>query len=245
MVAFSSAEGVPLYVKIRENLREAIKRGEYKQGEKLPSEDELAIKYGVSRMTVRQGIMDLIDEGLVYRRHGVGTFVALPHLERDHSRLTNFFESAAKNGINVSARILTMEVIPAKQKIASELHIEEGDSVIHIKTLRYTEDVPVTVHDAFVPHKLFAPILTRDLKTLESQHLWTILESYGYRLKRAVQRLEAREAGEEIAELLNIYSNAPILYKERTAYADDGTPIEFIFCYNRGDMYSLTVTLER
>ena len=62
MVAFSSAEGVPLYVKIRENLREAIKRGEYKQGEKLPSEDELAIKYGVSRMTVRQGIMDLIDE---------------------------------------------------------------------------------------------------------------------------------------------------------------------------------------
>ncbi|MEN6300373.1 MAG: GntR family transcriptional regulator, partial [Anaerolineaceae bacterium] len=241
----SSAEGVPLYVKIRENLREAIKRGEYKQGEKLPSEDELAIKYGVSRMTVRQGIMDLIDEGLVYRRHGVGTFVALPHLERDHSRLTNFFESAAKNGINVSARILTMEVIPAKQKIASELHIEEGDSVIHIKTLRYTEDVPVTVHDAFIPHKLFAPILTRDLKTLESQHLWTILESYGYRLKRAVQRLEAREAGEEIAELLNIYSNAPILYKERTAYADDGTPIEFIFCYNRGDMYSLTVTLER
>jgi len=138
-----------------------------------------------------------------------------------------------------------MEVIPAKQKIASELHIEEGDSVIHIKTLRYTEDVPVTVHDAFIPHKLFAPILTRDLKTLESQHLWTILESYGYRLKRAVQRLEAREAGEEIAELLNIYSNAPILYKERTAYADDGTPIEFIFCYNRGDMYSLTVTLER
>ena len=245
MVAFSNAEGVPLYVKIRENLREAIKRGEYKQGEKLPSEDELAIKYGVSRMTVRQGIMDLIDEGLVYRRHGVGTFVALPHLERDHSRLTNFFESAAKNGINVSARILTMEVIPAKQKIASELHIEEGDSVIHIKTLRYTEDVPVTVHDAFIPHKLFAPILTRDLKTLESQHLWTILESYGYRLKRAVQRLEAREAGEEISELLNIYSNAPILYKERTAYADDGTPIEFIFCYNRGDMYSLTVTLER
>jgi GntR family transcriptional regulator len=111
--------------------------------------------------------------------------------------------------------------------------------------LRYSEDVPVTVHDAFVPHKLFASILTQDLKTLESQHLWTILESFGFRLKRAVQRLEAREAGEEIAELLNIETNAPILYKERTTYADNGTPVEFIFCYNRGDMYSLTVTLER
>ncbi len=60
MSAFSKAEGIPLYVKIRETLREDIKRGEHKQGEKLPSEDELAAKYGVSRMTVRQGIMDLI-----------------------------------------------------------------------------------------------------------------------------------------------------------------------------------------
>lgn len=245
MGAFMKVEGIPLYVKIRENLREAIKRGEYKQGDRLPSEEELAVIYGVSRMTVRQGIMDLIDEGLVYRRQGLGTFVAFPHLERDHSRLTNFFESATKDGIKASAQILTMEVIPAKQKIASELEIDEGDPVIHIKTLRYTEDVPITVHDAFIPHKLFASLLTRDLKTLESQHLWTILESYGYRLKRAVQKLEAREADEEIALLLNIYTSAPILYKERTAYADDGTPIEFIFCYNRGDMYSLTVTLER
>ncbi|MBN1537759.1 MAG: GntR family transcriptional regulator [Anaerolineales bacterium] len=245
MSAFSKAEGIPLYVKIRETLREDIKRGEHKQGEKLPSEDELAAKYGVSRMTVRQGIMDLIDEGLVYRRHGVGTFVAFPHVERDHSRLTNFFEIAKKEGVSVSAQILTMEVTPAKHKIANELGIDEGDTVIHIKTLRFSDDVPVTVHDAFIPHKLFASILTQDLKTLENQHLWSILESYGYRLKRAVQRLEAREAGEEIAELLNIETNAPILYKERTAYADDGTPVEFIFCYNRGDMYSLTVTLER
>jgi GntR family transcriptional regulator len=245
MNAFSKAEGIPLYVKIRETLREDIKRGELKQGEKLPSEDELAAKYGVSRMTVRQGISDLIDEGLVYRRHGVGTFVAFPHVERDHSRLTNFFEIAQKNGIEVSAQILTMEVIPAKQKIAQELEIDEGDSVIHIKTLRFSDDVPVTVHDAFIPHKLFASLLTRDLKTLENQHLWAIMESYGFRLKRAVQRLEAREAGEEIAELLNIETSAPILYKERTAYADNGTPVEFIFCYNRGDMYSLTVTLER
>ncbi len=245
MIELTKAEGIPLYVKIREALRDEIKRGEYKRGEKLPSEDELATKYGVSRMTVRQGILDLIDEGMIYRRHGVGTFVAYPHVERDHSRLTNFFETAKQEGIKVDARILKVEILPAKQKIASELEIHEGDSVIHIKTLRYTDDVPVTVHDAYIPHRLFASLLTQDLKSLESQHLWSVLESFGFRLKRAIQKLEAREAGEEIAELLDIDESAPILYKERTAYADDGTPVEFIFCYNRGDMYSLTVKLER
>ena len=245
MIEIIKAEGVPLYVKIRETLRDEIKRGEYKRGEKLPSEDELASKYGVSRMTVRQGILDLIDEGMIYRRHGVGTFVAFPHVERDHSHLTNFFEIAQQAGIKVDARILKVEILPAKQKIASELEIPEGDSVIHIKTLRFTDDVPVTVHDAYIPHRLFSSLLTQDLKSLESQHLWSILESFGFKLKRAIQKLEAREAGDEIAELLEIDESAPILFKERTTYADDGTPVEFIFCYNRGDMYSLTVTLER
>jgi DNA-binding GntR family transcriptional regulator len=86
-------EGVPLYVKIREAIRDDINKGVVKRGEKLPSEDELAARYGVSRMTVRQGVTDLIDEGLLYRRHGVGTFVAHLHLERDHSRLTNFLKT--------------------------------------------------------------------------------------------------------------------------------------------------------
>jgi GntR family transcriptional regulator len=103
----------------------------------------------------------------------------------------------------------------------------------------------MTVHDAYIPHKLFAPILNEDIKTLETRHLWTFFETCGYRVKRAVQRLEAREANEELATLMEIEEGAPILYKERTVYADDGTPVEFTYCYNRGDMYSLTVTLER
>ena len=69
--------------------------------------------------------------------------------------------------------------------------------------------------------------------------------SCGYRVKSAVQKLEAREADEELAQLMEIEEGAPILYKERTVYADDGTPVEFTYCYNRGDRYSLTVTLYR
>jgi GntR family transcriptional regulator len=237
-------EGVPLYVKIREALRADINKGVVKRGEKLPSEDELAVRYGVSRMTVRQGITDLIDEGLLYRRHGVGTFVAYLHLERDHSRLTNFFENSKMDGIQVSERLLMLETIPSKLQVAKALNLKEGELVICIKTLRYTENEPVTIHEAYIPHKLFSQLLQAD-SMVEPKDLWAFYERCGYRVKRAVQKLEARQADEAMASLLMVEEGSPILYKERTLFSDDGTPVEFLYCYNRGDMYSLTVTLFR
>jgi len=242
MTEFIRTEGVAVYVQIRESLRAEITKGLLKRGEQLPSENELASKYNVSRMTIRESIEDLVDEGLLYRRHGVGTFVAYPHLQRDHTRLTSFFDKAENEGIQVRATLLSLEVIPAISKVAQALDIPAGSRVIRVKTLRYADNVPITVHDAHVPHEPFAAIANENL---EVQHLWTLFEKYGYRVKRAIQRLEAREASKEIAHLLKIKEGAPVLFKERTVYADDGTPVEFTYCYNRGDMYSLTVALER
>jgi GntR family transcriptional regulator len=222
-----------------------IAAGELERGQKLPSEDELATRYGVSRMTVRQGISDLIDDGLLYRRHGVGTFVALPHVERDHTRLTDFFENSNIKGIRTKASILNIEINPVESKIAEALSLEKGELIIHIKSIRFADDVPVTLHDAYIPHKLFAELIKDDLNSLEIQHLWSLFENLGVRVKNAVQRVEARGADQEIARLMQTEVGAPILYKERTVFADDGTPVEFTYCYNRGDMYSLTVTLNR
>lgn len=242
MEAIISTEGVPLYVKIREMLRKEILTGNLKRGQKIPSEDELAAMYGVSRMTVRQGILDLIDEGLLYRRQGLGTFVAYPHVERDHTRLTSFFESAKQKGILAEAKVLNLEIVPARKKVAEALDIAVGDAVIHVRTLRYANRIPITVHDAYLPEALFSPIMSEDL---EAVPLWDLMEKYGYRVKRAIQKLEAREADPELAKLIGVEAGAPILYKERTIYATDGTPVEFTFCYNRGDLYSLTVAMER
>lgn len=241
----SRTEGVPHYVRIRETLREMIATGEVERGQKLPSENELAAQYGVSRMTVRQGISELIDDGLVYRRHGVGTFVTLPHVERDHTRLTDFFENSNIKGVQTRASILNIEITPVNSKIAKALSLEKGELSIHIKSIRFANDVPVTLHDAYIPHKLFAELIKDDLNSLEIQHLWSLFENLGVRVKNAVQRVEAKGADQEIARLMQINIGAPILYKERTVFADDGTPVEFTYCYNRGDMYSLTVTLNR
>jgi GntR family transcriptional regulator, N-acetylglucosamine utilization regulator len=242
MPVLKKTDGIPLYTQIRKLLRDDITNKVLIPGQKIPSEDELAAKFGVSRMTVRQGISDLIDEGLLYRRHGVGTFVAQPHFERDHSRLTSFVESAKEEGIDLVIHVLIADILPAKLKVAQSLSLNEGDLVVRVKTLRYVTDTPITVHDTYVPYKLFPQLLQEDL---EAQHLWEIFDSYGLRVKRAVQRLEAREADEEIARLLEVDEGFPILYKERTVYLDNGTPVEFTYCYNRGDRYSLTIQLNR
>lgn len=242
MVELTKTKGIPMHVWIREELRREIVQGVLKRGEQLPSEHALASRFGVSRMTVRQGIATLIDEGLLYRRHGVGTFVAFPHLVRDHTRLTNFFDPAKGEGINARATVLELEVIPAKQKVAKALDIKVSDPVIRVKTLRFANNLPITIHDAHIPHKQFSRLLDENL---EVKDLWSLFEQCGYKVKRAVQRIEARQATKELAKLMWIKQGAPILYKERTVYAEDGTPVEFTYCYNRGDIYSLTVSLER
>jgi GntR family transcriptional regulator len=242
MAISSKGDRIPLYSQIRNSLYDDIVSKALAPGERLPSEDELAATFGVSRMTVRQSISELIDEGLLYRRHGVGTFVAHTFIVRDHTRLTNLVEIAKSEGIDIKIQLLAADLIPSKPKIARELSLEEGDLVFRVKTLRYTAGHPITLHDAYIPYKSF-PLLLQE--NLQAKHLWEVFESLGYRVKRAIQKMEAREAVEEIAHLLEIDEGAPIFYKERTVYLDDGTPCEFAYCYNRGDRYKLTVAIDR
>jgi GntR family transcriptional regulator len=242
MVEFIRTEGVPVYVRIREGLRREIAQGALKRGERLPSEHELAGGFGVSRMTLRRSIEDLIDEGLLYRRRGVGTFVALPHLDRDQTRLTSAMDNVEGEGIQARTSVLALDVVPARQRVAKALGFAEGEPVIRIKTLRIVNNVPITLHDAHIPHKLFARIIDGDF---EGSDLWTLFETCGYKVKRAIEHIEAKGATKDLARLMETREGAPILYKERTVYADDGTPVEFTYCFNRGDVHSLTVALER
>ncbi|MGB6423228.1 MAG: GntR family transcriptional regulator [Anaerolineales bacterium] len=242
MAPLTKTEGIALYVQVRETLRDQIKTGVLEPGQKLPSEDDLAAQFGVSRMTVRQGISDLTDEGMVYRRRGIGTFVTQFHVERDHNKLTGFFETARAEGFEAEVKLLSREVVPAKLMIANELTLQENEPVIRIQSLRMANDVPVTIFDEYVPYKLRHELLTEDL---QSRAAWQILEQSGLVINRAVQKMEARCANEEIARLLDIETDSPILYKNRVVYAEDGTPVEVILCHNRGNIYSAKMILMR
>ncbi|WP_374689055.1 GntR family transcriptional regulator [Promineifilum sp.] len=238
----TSAEGAALYAQIRETIREEIASGVLKPGEKLLPEEELAVLLGASRMTIRRGILDLIDEGVLYRRRGVGTFVAHRHIERDHNRLVSYFDAALAEGFEPKMEVLSREVIGAKLMVARALGLRENEPIIWVRTLRLADGEPLSVHDEHVPYRLFPDLLEADLST---RQLWECLSDHGFSVKRAVQRVEARLAEEEMAQLLGVEEGAPILYKLRTVYSEDGTPLEFAICHNRGDRYSSTNTLTR
>ncbi len=240
MVESVRAHGVPVYIQIRDALRSEIMGGSLRHGQQLPTENELAAQFNVSRMTIRGSIEGLVSEGLLYRRQGVGTFVAGPRLHRDRSRPTSL--SDEEDGKDVRVSVLEIKVIPASARVATALDSPQGSHVIRIKTLRYTHGTPVTVETAHILYRLFPGVLNENL---EVTHLWTLLEKAGVRVGRAIQRVEAREASKSIARLMGISEGAPVLFQESTLYADDGTPVEFSYCYNRGDLYSLTVGLER
>ncbi len=238
----TNGEGVALYMQIRERIREQIAGGALKPGEKLPPEEELANQLGVSRMTMRRGIQDLIDEGALYRRRGVGTFVAQRHIDRDHNRLVSYLESAAQEGFVPQIEVLSCEVVGATLIVARGLKLREDEPVTRVRTLRLADGEPLAIHDEHVPYRLFPDLMDADIST---RQLWELLSDNGHPVKRAVQRVEARVAEEEIAQLLGIEEGAPILYKLRTVFSEDGTPVEFAICHNRGDRYSLTTTLSR
>jgi GntR family transcriptional regulator len=102
--------------------------------------------------------------------------------------------------------------------------------------------VPVAVYDEYVPYKLNPELLQEDL---HYRPAWRVLESSGYKIRGATQRIESRPADAELAGLLEVEENAPILFKHRVVFVEDGTPIELILCHNRGDKYSVKMTLVR
>ena len=238
---------LPRYLQIRESLYEQIMAGDYQPGEKLPSEDRLAAEFGVSRMTMRKSLDDLIESGLIYRRHGVGTFVGKTTVQRDHTRLTDFFASCRRNGRVPSVRLLQKEIVSAPPHMAEALNLPPGDPLLRLTTLRSIEGAPVTYHDAYLPVRYFPELPAAEAAALglERRHTWQLIEEQGYVVANVVERLEAQLADQELADSLDVEQGSPILYGERVLYSDDGIPLKYADCYNRGDSFSLTVVLGR
>ena len=238
---------LPRYIQIRESLHERIMEGDLQPGEKLPSEDQLAAEFGVSRMTMRRSLDDLIEAGLVYRRHGLGTFISNSTVQRDHTRLTDFFAGCRQSGRVPASRLLQKEIVSAPLHMAEALGLPPGEPLLRLTTLRSVDGIPITYHDAYLPVRYFPALPEADVDTLalENQHVWQLIEAQGYTIANVVERLEAQIADQGLAKLLQVGPGSPILYGERVLYSDNGMPLKYADCYNRGDRFNLTVVLGR
>jgi len=234
--------GIPLYVQIRESLRERFQSGEYEVGALLPSEEALAREYGVSRMTLRHALDDLVKEGLIIRKHGVGTVVSSTKVVRDYSRLTSFFRDARKRGLEPRSRVDLLETIPAEDLVADELMIDPGDEVFHILRRRFLEDEVIALHELFIPAALCPWIPEVDLET---GSLYDLYDQHDLRIEWGKQIVEAHAAHPEEAEKLELEPGSPVLYSKRISLTKNNIPVERVIAVSPGDRFSLNLVMRR
>ena len=230
---------LPRYYQLKEIMLERIRSGEWKPGGLIPSERELSEKYGISRMTARQAITDLVNEGLFYREQGKGTFVSQRKTTQQLIHLTGFTEDILARGQRPDTKVLSAEMSPADEATAEKLRIKPGTLIFRLQRLRLADGEPLAIELSQISFKDCERLLEEDL---EHNSLYRMLETkYGISLMEADQELEAGLAGNEEAQLLNISVGSPVLFTRRTSYTERNQPIEYakaVYCGNKYTFYT-------
>ena len=237
MDAINRQSKLPLYQQLYDMLRGNITRGEWKPGDLIPAESELIDQYGVSRITVRQVLDMLVQEGLIYRQRGRGSFVAHPTVEQVLQRLVSFTDDMRQRGFAPSTRILSAGLLPAPEDIAVQLLVQPGEELAKIERLRLADGEPMSVEESYLIHHHVPGILEKDFVTSPLREV--IDRNYNIRWERARQMIRAINASREMAEALSVRPNAALLFIERVSYTQQGAPVEFLRVYHRGDRYAL------
>ncbi|MCM3443126.1 GntR family transcriptional regulator [Metabacillus halosaccharovorans] len=236
---FQLNPNIPLYYQIKQDLLRKIEGGTYEVGEQLPSEHQLMELYGVSRPTVRQAIVELVQEGILVRGRGKGTFVSQPLITSNAQVFTTFADIMQATGVHQEAKLIETKRIKACEKIAEELKLSPGEEVYEIIRLRIGNKEPLVIRTTQISSKLCPGLIEEDLET---NTLYAILqEKYGITPAGAVQSFQAVKASEFEANLLNIEIGEPLMLWKGIVYTQDKTPIERVKALYRGDRFSFTI----
>ena len=234
---------VPAYQRIYEDIADQIRSGTLAPTSRLLGETVLAERYGVARMTVRQAIARLVEESLVVRQQGVGTFVLSDITgRRSLNRLTSFSEDMRGSGQDVSTDLLAQEVIAPPPEVVRQLKLGKGARVIHVARVRKVAGIPTSIHRSYLPYGEF-PTLAREPLREGSLYL-TLEQVFDVRLRRADQRIKAVPADADVTKHLGVQIGSPVLQTERLTMDERNVRIEFARSWARPEL-ELTVHLER
>lgn len=234
--AAAAKADVPLYLWLAAQLAERIKSGTLAPGDALPAERKIADRYGVSRVTVRRAMEELVTDGLIDQRQGAGTFVS-KRLQQPLSILTSFSEDVRARGMVPESVFLNRSTGIASPEEAIGLGLKPGEPVSRISRLRKADGLPLAVENAtLVRVALPDPEAVTD-------SLYHVLEGTGSRPMRAVQRLSAVAVDARTAELLDVPVGSPGLSMLRVGYLGDGRAIEFTRSTYRGDRWDFITEL--
>jgi GntR family transcriptional regulator len=209
---------------------------------KLPSEPELVIKYGAARATIRRALAKLQDEGLVYSRQAVGTFVAEPHVEQDLDQLFSFTEFMVYRGMKPGTRLIrkeTQQIDDPESPLLHYLGLRPGAKLLYVRRLRLGGSDPLVIANTWLPQARFPDFAKHDL---EKHSIYEMMGAAGYKPTDAIQTIEAVTLETEDAALLSVPAGSSALLVRRVGYAS-GFPVEYALDLYRGDRTKFRVRL--
>lgn len=225
------------YLKLKDEIIAGIASGAYKPHSKLPSQRDLGDDFGLSHMTVRRAINELIQEGLIYARQGSGLFVAEPKRDAELGPLIGFTEDMKLRGMAASSRLLDRRIVSASTMLATTLRVVVGQPLVFLRRLRFADNEPMGIQSTFLPASLVPGLLDIELENIS---LYELLRTrFAVRMVDAQTSASAELASEEEAELLQLPLPAALLVTEQVTFIEGGQPIEFARSLYRGDRYRL------
>lgn len=232
---------IPLYVQIKQRLLAVI--ATWDEGDtRFYGDNELCQMFDVSRMTVRQAVQELVNDGFLTRTRGSGTFVPIPKIDERFTPLMNLRDQWASHGRPMQVEVLAFEKRQCPADMAAALDIATDVPVRYIQRLRFSGRVPIAIDHRFIPLAI-----ARDLAPEDAEHsilhaLWNWFE-----LSHGDLRIEAATADKEVAGLLRIVPSAPLLVRHLKYYDTAERPVMAGYSLYRADLvrYSMTVPLSR
>src|SRR5271157_2546754 len=226
---------VPLYHQLQNVLKAEIESGRWRSDERLPSEQEIAERFGVSKITVRQALQELAQVGYIRREQGRGTFVEPRKFDEGPRELTSFTEEMLRRELAPTSRVLWQRTVEADAKVADALRLPAKSSVFVLKRVRLADGQPMSVQTAHIP-AAFVP----GLEVTEDVSLYEVLQRrYHLYAARARETYFVAAADTTAAALLGIAAGAPVFMAERVTLLPNEKPFEFVQSVVRGDHYSI------
>ncbi len=231
-----SEANVPRYRRIAASIERDIELGQFAPGSLLPSEADLAVQFGVTRMTVRQALAGLAAQGRIERRHGHGTVVMPFHLQRRPQRPMGLADELEARGLRPGSRILQLEEVRPSAEVRALLWVGPRGTVIRLRRLRYADDVLIGLQETVLPTR-HAPGLTQ--LDLTDRSLGRVLrERHGLAAAWADLTIEAVVADASNSGHLEVAPGAPLLRSTSVSFLVDGRPLERTVGWFPGSRYS-------
>lgn len=230
---------IPLYLQIKKILKTKIESGKYAYGEVIPSELQLQYDFDVSRITVRQAIVDLEREGYLERKRGKGTTVIYqPKIEEELLGIVSFTEEMKSRGLTPGTSYAHIEKVKVDKDVATILKIKENSEALLLKRVRTSNDIPMAYFETYFVKGINLPL--KDKQYYGS--LYELMEKNGIeKPSSTTERISAGIAKEDIAKRLDIKKNAPVLIRSRVSYSKNQDVIEYTTVYYPASRYSYII----